>query len=308
MTTNNTNTMNIKELENEGRRAVQAFMAGIKVKLHRTHTAEEAINDGDQARTTVLGKLNELINTYDALGIHKLTCAYRECIEKATVNNKTSLLMLGRALDVATDDAIADLEEDVQYCLENDIPATNAIKALATVRCLKTEGHGFSVPGALVRVLLYVVQATVNKVSKWLGLQAEGTIWCALGKALKCFAGILRIGVTIVRKVVKGVACYAVAGATKLGQMFMRAFYICVGALATWAAGRNGKVDQDVEAAADELFEEYMQDFDCDGIDGDYESARVDQMQDEEEEYFDDEPVEEETPKKNGLFGRFFRR
>lgn len=303
-----TNNVRINEMEAAGRKAVQNFISGIKVKLHKTGTIEDAVNDGDQTRTTILGKFNELINTYDALGLHKVTRAYRECIEKATVNDKTSLLMLGKALDAATDQAIADLESDVRYCIDHDVPPMNAIKALGAVRCLKNGSNGHSVPGALVRALLYVVQATVSKISKWLGSHTESTIWNALGKALKCFAGLLKVGVTIVRKVVKGAACYIVAGATKIGQLFMRAFYICIGVLSTWISNKDKDIGTRTEAAAEELFEEFFADDEVLEQMADYDEAEAEESE--------KEPIEEEQKSKKKthkyskkhLFGRFVKR
>lgn len=259
---------NTNAMENEGRVIVNEFLNSIKGRLHKVHNVEEAINDADEAKVNVLGAFGDLINKYDALGIRKLSRMYRECIENATVDGRTSLFMLGKSLDICTDKMIAELEEDVQFCIKEGYDPKNALTMLAQVRCLKNDGKGHSVPGALVRSLLYIVQTTINKVSKWLGLQAEGTIWGALGKALKCFGGILKVGLRITRTVIKGIACYAVAGATKLGQLFMRAFYVCVGTISTWKSNRNHDIEDDfddydeeaVSAAADELYAQFVED------------------------------------------------
>lgn len=267
--------INTSETIETGKAAVAAFMAGMKAKLNKAHTVEEAVNDADAARVNAFGRLNDLLNTYDSLGLHKAVRIWRECIENSTVNNKTSLLMLGRALDIATDKVIADIESDVQFCIDEGLSTKNALESLAAVRCLKNNGNGHSVWGALVRCLLYIIQATINKVSRWLGLQSEGTLWCALGKAIKCFAGLVKVGVKITYKVGKTAACYIVSGATKLGQLFMSAFYLCVGAIVTWKANRGQDIEEfddfdeeAAEAAAEELFQNWQDGGDFEAFEG----------------------------------------
>lgn len=259
---NNNATVNAAAREAEGKRLVNEFISGIKVKLGKAHTVEEAVQQGDEARTSILGRLDEMLNGFDKLGIRMAKAEFMVCLEKCTVNNKTDVLKLGRALDMALCRIEASIEEDVQECIKNGYEPKVAMEKLAVIRCAKNNGTGHSVGGALARALLYVAQATINKVSKWLGLQAEGTIWGALGKALKCMAGLAKVGIAITKRVVQGVVCYAAAGATKLAQLFMKAFYFCVGSISEWNYNRKSNVDARAEAAADELYDDMFSDED----------------------------------------------